>query len=104
MEVKITPDNFTQILTTSSVVLVDFNAAWCGPCRMLAPIVEDIAKEYEGSLTVATCDVDDCPDISMDYGVRNIPTLIFFKDGKPVDKTVGLVSAEQIKEKLNNLI
>ena len=82
MEKVITNNNVEEILSSSQPVLVDFWATWCGPCRMLSPIVDDIAKEYEGKAVVAKCNVDDCEEIAMQYGIRNIPTLLFFKDGK----------------------
>ena len=74
--------NFAS-LVAEGVAMVDFWATWCGPCRVLGPTVDDIAKEYEGKVTVVKCNVDDCEDIAVEYGIRNIPTLIFFKDGQP---------------------
>ena len=100
MEKIATNSNFPEILAAGGVVLVDFWATWCGPCRMLAPTVEDIAAEYEGKVTVVKCNVDDCEDIAVQYGIRSIPTLIYFK----VDKTVGLVQKADIVGKLNALL
>ncbi len=109
MEKIATNSNFPEILAAGGVVLVDFWATWCGPCRMLAPTVEDIAvediaAEYEGKVTVVKCNVDDCEDIAVQYGIRSIPTLIYFKDGQVADKTVGLVQKADIVSKLNALL
>ena len=97
-------NNFEQVINTAGVVLVDFWATWCGPCRMLSPTVDDIANEYAGRITVAKCNVDDNEDAAAQYGIRSIPTLIFFKDGQVAQKTVGLVSKQEIETILNNLI
>ena len=104
MEKIATNSNFPEILAAGGVVLVDFWATWCGPCRMLAPTVEDIAAEYEGKVTVVKCNVDDCEDIAVQYGIRSIPTLIYFKDGQVADKTVGPVQKADIVSKLNALL
>ena len=85
-------------------MVIDFWATWCGPCRVLGPTVEEVAGEYEGRAVVAKCNVDDCEDISMKYGIRNIPTLLFFKDGQVVDRTVGVVSKQEITSRINKLI
>ena len=100
----VTNSNFSEILSADQPVLVDFWATWCGPCRMLSPTVDEIADEYEGRVTVAKCNVDDSDEIAMQYRVRNIPTLIFFKDGQQVDKLVGLVSKKEITDILDKLI
>lgn len=85
-------------------MVIDFWATWCGPCRVLGPTVEEVAGEYEGRAVVAKCNVDDCEDISMKYGIRNIPTLLFFKDGQVVDRTVGVVSKQEITSRIDKLI
>jgi thioredoxin 1 len=100
----VTNSNFSEILSTDQPVLVDFWATWCGPCRMLSPTVDEIADEYEGRVVVAKCNVDDSDEIAMQYRVRNIPTLIFFKGGQQVDKLVGLVSKKEITDILDKLI
>lgn len=100
----VTDTNFQELLDSAKVTLVDFWATWCGPCRMLAPTVDEIAQEYEGRVTVAKCNVDDQEDIAVKYGIRSIPTLIFFKDGQLADKTVGVVSKAEIEKKLNALL
>ncbi len=104
MEKILTNENKSEILGASGVVVVDFWATWCGPCRALAPTVEQIANEYEGKVTVAKCNVDEQEDISMEYGIRSIPTLIYFKDGKVADKTVGLLPKDEIEKHINALL
>ncbi len=100
----VTETNFASILEESRVVMVDFWATWCGPCRILSPTVDEISDEYEGRVLVAKCNVDDCEDIAMQFRVMSIPTLIFFKNGEVVDKRVGLVSKEEITSILESLI
>ena len=97
-------NNFESVITSANVAMVDLWAAWCGPCRMLSPTVDDIAAEYEGRVEVAKCNVDDNEEIAEKFGVRSIPTLLFFKGGELVDKTVGLVSKQEIETILNNLL
>ena len=86
------------------LAVVDFWATWCGPCRMLAPTVETISSEYDGKVTVVKCNVDDCEDVAAEYGIRNIPTLLFFKGGQVVDKLVGNVPKSEITAKLDALV
>ena len=104
MEQVITNTNLSGVLSSSKVVVIDFWATWCGPCRVLGPTVDDIAVEYEGRVTVAKCNVDDCEDIAAEFGIRNIPSLLYFKDGELVDRTAGLQTKQQIEEKLNALL
>ena len=100
----ITENNLAEILSAKQVALVDSWATWCGPCRILSPTVDDIAQEYEGKVSVAKCNVDDCAEIAERFGIRSIPTLIFFKDGEPVERTVGLVSRADIQQILDRLV
>jgi thioredoxin 1 len=104
MEKVITNSNISEILSADQPVLIDFWATWCGPCRMLTPTVDEIAQEYEGRVVVAKCNVDDSDEVAMQYRVRNIPTLIFFKGGQQVDKLVGLVSKKEITDILDKLV
>ena len=95
----VTDDSFKQdVLESTGPVLVDFWAEWCGPCRIVGPILDEIAKEYEGKLTVAKVNIDDNPMTPNDYAVRGIPTMILFKDGKPVDTKVGALPKSALKE------
>lgn len=101
MALEITSANFEEKVLKSNVpVLLDFWAEWCGPCRMIGPIVEDLAKEYAGKLVVGKVNVDNEPTISTEYGIRNIPTLLVFKDGQMVDKFVGAMPKPSLVSKL----
>ena len=101
MEQKFTDDNFEQeVLKSDLPVLVDFYADWCGPCKMLGPIVEEIAKEYEGKWKIGKCNVDDAPKTAAKYGIQSIPSLLYFKDGQVVNMSMGFQTKDAIKAKL----
>jgi thioredoxin 1 len=101
MALEITDASFKEaVLDSDKPVLVDFWAAWCGPCRMLAPIVDEVSRDFEGKAVVGKVDVDNNQEISLEYGIRNIPTLLIFKNGEMVDKMVGVSSKEDISAKL----
>lgn len=104
MEVKITNENYESYKNGSLPLVIDFWATWCGPCRMLAPIIEELANEYDGKVTVGKCDVEEADDIAAEFGIRNIPTIVFMKDGKILDKIVGAASKSKIEEKIKALI
>lgn len=96
--------NIAEVLASGKLVVIDFWATWCGPCRVLGPTVEEVAEEYADKAIVAKCNVDDCEDISMKYGIRNIPTLVFIKNGEVVDRTVGVVSKQDIVSRIEKLM
>jgi len=99
MAIEINDSNFKSEVTDSAMpVLVDFWAPWCGPCRMITPILEELAKEYDGKVKVVKINVDDSPNTAGEYGIRSIPTLILFKDGKVFEQTVGAQSKENLKQ------
>lgn len=100
--VTFTDDNFqTEVIHSDKLVLVDFWAEWCGPCKMIAPIVEELAMEYDGTLKVGKVDVDANQRVSMQFGIRSIPTLLIFKNGKVVDQVIGAVPKRALTEKLS---
>lgn len=102
MALEITDANFEQlVLKSDKPVLVDFWAEWCGPCRMVGPVVEELSKEYDGKAVVGKVNVDHNSAISANYGIRNIPTLLIFKNGQLVDKQVGAVPKAVLAQKLN---
>ena len=94
---QITPENFDSIVNDSLPVLVDFWAPWCGPCRSLSPIVDEVADELAGKLSVAKCNVDDNQDLAMKYGVMSIPTLVVFKNGEEIDRSVGALPKARLQ-------
>lgn len=104
MEVKITNENFEELKNGQLPLVVDFWATWCGPCRMIAPIVGELATEYDGKINVGKCDVEECDEIAAEFGIRNIPTIIFIKNGAVVDKIVGAVSKSKLDEKFKALL
>lgn len=100
MEKVITSTNFQDFLAEPGLLVIDFWAVWCGPCRMLSPVVDELAAEYEGRATIAKCNVDDCEEVAAQFGIRNIPTLIFVKNGMVVDRTVGVVPKAELKARI----
>lgn len=104
MEVTITTENFESYLNGDLPLVVDLWATWCGPCKAVAPILSDLARQYDGKLVVGKCDVEENDDIAIEFGVRNIPTILFFKDGKLVDKMVGAAGKALFAEKFEALV
>ena len=104
MALEITDSNYKEILAEGKPVVVDFWAPWCGPCKMVAPIIEELATEFEGQVIIGKCDVDENSDLPAEYGIRNIPTVLFFKNGEIVDKQVGAVGQPVFVEKVKKLL
>ncbi len=104
-EIRLTKDNWEKEVINSDIpVLVDFWAPWCGPCRMVAPIVSEIAQEYEGKLKVGKLNTDEEPEIAVRYGIMSIPTLMIFKNGEVVDQIIGAVPKEYFVQKLQQVL
>ena len=102
MAIQITDANFEELVTKSDKpVLVDFWAEWCGPCKAIGPIIEELSKEYEGKAVIGKVDVDTNPETAMKYGIRNIPTILFFKNGQVVDKLLGAMPKANLVSVLN---
>ena len=105
MALEVNDSNFDEVvLRSDKPVVVDFWAEWCGPCRMIAPAIEEIAKDFEGKAVVVKCDVDSSPGVAAKFGIRNIPTVLFFKNGQIADKQVGAVPKVNFVNKLNVLL
>ena len=104
MALEITDGNIKEIINSGKPVVIDFWAEWCGPCRMVGPIVEELAKEYDGKLIIGKMDVDENVDTPNEYGIRNIPTILFFKDGQLVDKQVGAAQKAVLSAKVEALL
>jgi thioredoxin 1 len=100
----ITSENFEALVKTGKPIVLDFWATWCGPCRMVGPFIEQLAQEYDGRAIVGKCDVDQDEELSARFGVRNIPTILFVKDGQVVDKQVGAASKAVLEDKLKALL
>lgn len=95
---------FNDVLQSGQPAVIDFNASWCGPCRMIAPIIEELNKEYAGKVQFVAVDVDECEELAMKYMIRNIPTILFVKGGEIVDKQVGAAPKAAFVEKINALL
>ena len=105
MALNITEENFDElVLNSDKPVLLDFWAEWCGPCRMISPIIDELYNEFEGKAVIGKVNVDEAASISSKYGIRNIPTLLFIKSGEVVDKHVGSASKEDLSQKLSNIL
>ncbi len=104
MALEITDSTFEEVLSTDKLVVIDFWAEWCGPCRMVAPIIEELATEYAEKAVIGKVDVDNNPDITAKFGIRNIPTILFFKNGEIVDKQVGAAQKSALVEKIDKTL
>jgi thioredoxin 1 len=99
--IEITDANFDEVIKSEQPILVDFWAEWCGPCKMVGPVVEELASDYEGKAIIGKLDVDSNPNTSMRFGIRSIPTLLVFKNGQVVDKQVGAVGKNVLSQKID---
>ena len=104
MALEFTDANINEMINSGKPVVIDFWAEWCGPCRMVGPIVEELAKEYEGKVLIGKMDVDEQVETPNTYGIRNIPTMLFFKDGKVVDKQIGATQKSVLVTKIQGLL
>jgi thioredoxin 1 len=104
MAAIITDATFAETISSNNVVVVDFWAEWCGPCKAISPIIDELATEFEGKAIIGKVDVDENVDVCEKYGIRNIPTLLFFKNGELVDKVVGAAQKAQLKAKIDTLL
>ena len=104
MELEITSQNFDEIKQQAKPVLVDFWATWCGPCKRLGPIIEELAAEYDGKAIIGKCDIEENDELTEQFGIMNVPTVVFIKDGKEVDRVVGLAMKNIYQDKLNALL
>lgn len=104
MTQHITDQNFDELLKNNAAVLIDFHATWCGPCRMLGPIVEELSNTYEGRLLVGKADVEEAAEVAERFGIRSVPTLLFFKNGEKVDQLIGAVPRAKLVEKIEAIL
>ena len=104
MALEVTDANFEELVNAGKPMVLDFWAEWCGPCRMVSPIIDELATEYEGKVTIGKMDVDNNNDVVAKFGIRNIPTVLFFKDGKLVDKQVGAAQKSAFVAKIDALL
>lgn len=104
MALEFTTDNFDEHINSDKVTVVDFWAQWCGPCKMVGPVIEDLANDYDGKAHIGKVNIDEQGDIAAQYGIRNIPTILFIKNGEVVDKQVGAVPKSTLEDKLKALL
>ena len=100
----ITNDNFESVMNSGKPVVLDFWATWCGPCKKIGPIIEELASEYEGQVIIGKVDVEEAEDLTAEFGIRNVPTVIFIKNGEVVDKSVGAATKAVLEEKVKALL
>lgn len=104
MALEITDNNYKEVLVEGKPVVIDFWAPWCGPCKMVGPVIDELAGAYAGQVIVGKCDVDENSDLPVEFGIRSIPTVLFFKNGELVDKQVGSAAKSVFDEKIKNLL
>ena len=104
MATNVTNENAKEFMATELPIVLDFSAAWCGPCKQLAPIIEELSEEYAGRIAVGKCDIEEADDLTIEYGIRNVPTVLFIKDGKVVDRFVGSKSKGDVQAKFEALL
>lgn len=104
MEIQITDQNFEEIVAQGKPIVLDFYATWCGPCKKIAPYIEELAEQYADQVNVGKCDVDENNELAVRFGVRNIPTVLFIKDGQVKDKNVGAAPKSTLEDKLKALL
>ena len=104
MATNVTNDNAKEFMATELPIVLVFSAAWCGHCKQLAPIIEELSEEYAGRIAVGKCDIEEADDLTMEYGIRNVPTVIFIKDGKVVERFVGYKSKSDVQAKFEALL
>jgi thioredoxin len=104
MALAITDNNFEELLQSEKPLVVDFWATWCGPCKQIGPAIEELAAEYEGKVTIGKCDIEENDDLVSKFGIRNVPTVLFIKNGEVVDKQVGAAAKSVFQTKIDSLL
>jgi len=104
MALAITNDNFEELLQSEKPLVIDFWATWCGPCKQIGPSIEELATEYEGKVTIGKCDIEENDDLVSKFGIRNVPTVLFIKNGEVVDKQVGAAAKSVFQTKIESLL
>jgi thioredoxin 1 len=104
MAIAITDNNFEELLQSEKPLVVDFWATWCGPCKQIGPAIEELAAEYEGKVTIGKCDIEENDDLVSKFGIRNVPTVLFIKNGEVVDKQVGAAAKSVFQAKIDSLL
>ena len=104
MSLQITDQNFEELIAQGKPMLIEFGASWCGPCRKIGPYIDEIAKTYEGQALVGKVDIEECDDLVEKFGIRNVPTVLYFKNGEVVDKNVGAAAKAVLEDKLIALL